>query len=140
MTPFHLAFPVTELERTREFYCDLLGCDIGRESSHWIDFDFFGHQVTAHVAPGEAKVATNAVDGEAVPVRHFGAVLAMEQWQKLVERLRQAGVDFLIEPQTRFAGKPGEQATFFIQDPSGNALEFKALADPGRLFAKQESQ
>ena len=131
--PFHLAFPVRDVESTRAFYAGLLGCPVGRSAERWIDFDFFGHQLSAHVADEEA-LATNEVDGDDVPVRHFGVVLSMERWRALVERLRAARVEFLIEPKTRFVGEVGEQATLFLRDPSGNALEFKAFADPRRLF------
>jgi extradiol dioxygenase family protein len=131
--PFHLAFPVRDLASTRAFYAGLLGCPVGRSAERWIDFDFFGHQLSAHVA-GEDVLATNQVDGDEVPVRHFGVVLSMERWHKLAERLRAAGVEFLIEPRIRFAGGVGEQATLFVRDPSGNALEFKAFEDPARLF------
>ena len=133
--PFHLAFPVNDLEAARRFYHELLRCPIGRESGRWIDFDFFGHQITAHLAPDETPVCTNPVDGENVPVRHFGAVLDMQSWRALAERLEQARVEFLIAPQVRFAGQVGEQATFFLHDPSGNALEFKAFADNKKIFA-----
>lgn len=134
---FHLAFPVHDLEAARGFYAGLLQCQTGRESSRWIDFDFFGHQITAHLSDAVESAPTNAVDGEAVPVRHFGIILEMDRWRQLSERLRQAGVQFVIEPQIRFEGHPGEQATFFISDPSGNALEFKAFADPTRIFEKE---
>lgn len=137
MVPFHLAFPVHDLEKARAFYGGLLGCPQGRESAEWIDFNLYGHQIVAHLAPGECTAITaNAVDGEQVPVRHFGLVLDWDDWQALSGRLTQAGLDFLIEPTIRFAGQPGEQATFFITDPSGNALEFKAFRDPARLFAR----
>lgn len=135
--PFHLAFPVTDLEATRAFYTGLLGCVVGREDARWIDFDFFGHQISAHLvdlAPEPGP--TNEVDGKAVPVRHFGAVLDWDGWLALAERLRGADIVFLIEPHIRFAGQVGEQATLFIQDPSGNGLEFKAFKDPQRLFAR----
>jgi hypothetical protein len=131
--PFHLAFPVRDVESTRAFYHGLLGCPVGREAERWIDFDFFGHQLSAHVAPEDA-LPTNEVDGDDVPVRHFGVVLSMERWRALAAKLRGAGVEFLIEPRVRFEGQVGEQATLFVRDPSGNALEFKAFADPGRLF------
>jgi len=131
--PFHLAFPVRDVESTRAFYADVLGCPVGRSAERWIDFDFFGHQLSAHVADGDV-LATNDVDGDDVPVRHFGVVLSMERWRALVERLRTAGVEFLIEPRVRFAGEVGEQATVFVRDPSGNAIEFKAFDDPRRLF------
>jgi len=131
--PFHLAFPVRDVESTRAFYAGVLGCPIGREAERWIDFDFFGHQLSAHMADDDV-LASNDVDGDAVPVRHFGVVLSMERWHALAERLRAARVEFLIEPKVRFAGEVGEQATLFVRDPSGNALEFKAFADMRRLF------
>jgi len=135
--PFHLAFPVHDLAAAREFYGELLGCPEGRSSEHWIDFDLYGHQVVAHLAPQEARsAATSAVDGDAVPVRHFGVVLPMGEWEALAKRLRSQGVRFVIEPHVRFKGEVGEQATMFLLDPSGNALEFKAFADPSRLFAR----
>jgi extradiol dioxygenase family protein len=136
--PFHLAFPVHDLDAARAFYGGLLGCPEGRSSPEWVDFDLFGHQVVAHLAPEECRMAgTSAVDGDAVPVRHFGVVLPMAQWQALADRLTAAGTSFIIEPHIRFKGQPGEQATFFFLDPSGNALEFKAFADLGQLFARQ---
>ena len=136
--PFHLAFPVHDLADARAFYGGLLGCPEGRSSPEWVDFDFFGHQIVAHLAPEEARgAATHAVDGDAVPVRHFGVVLDMEQWSQLAEKLRRANVRFTIEPHVRFKGEVGEQATMFFLDPSGNALEIKAFRDLGRLFAKQ---
>lgn len=144
--PFHLAFPVHDLTRTRRFFVDVLGCKVGRESDRWIDFDFFGHQITAHLAPEEVATqalepqsfagASNPVDGHQVPVRHFGVVLTMQSWRELAERLEAAGTRFLIEPHVRFRGEPGEQATFFLRDPSGNGIEFKAFEDPSRLFAR----
>ena len=134
---FHLAFPVHDLEAARAFYGGLLGCPEGRSSQTWVDFDFYGHQVVAHLAPEEAGHRnTSAVDGEAVPVRHFGAILSMEQWHRLAERLKAAGTRFVIEPYVRFKGQVGEQATMFFLDPSGNALEFKAFADRSQVFAK----
>lgn len=139
MTPplFHLAFPVDDLAKARAFYGGVLGCPEGRSSPDWVDFDFFGHQIVAHVAPDEiGHRNTSPVDGEDVPVRHFGAILSMAQWQAMAERLRAAGVSFLIEPQIRFKGEPGEQATMFFLDPCGNALEFKAFEDMTRVFAK----
>ena len=137
LPPFHLAFPVTSLADARAFYGELLGCPEGRSSEDWVDFDFHGHQIVAHLAPEEARaVAAHDVDGDAVPVRHFGLVLSMEAWQALADRLRRTGTRFVVEPHTRFAGQPGEQATMFLLDPCGNALEFKAFADPSRLFAK----
>jgi extradiol dioxygenase family protein len=136
--PFHLAFPVTDLARARAFYGGVLGCPEGRSSDEWVDFDFYGHQIVAHLAPEEARraAATNAVDGDAVPVRHFGVVLPMSEWRALADRLSAAGVRFLIEPHVRFAGQVGEQATMFFKDPCGNAIEMKAFRDPSRLFAK----
>ncbi len=135
--PFHLAFPVRDLDEARGFYGGVLSCPEGRSSESWIDFDLFGHQLVAHLSPEEAGGgANNDVDGKAVPVRHFGAVLDWEDFFRLEARLRGAGVEFLIEPHTRFEGEPGEQATMFLTDPSGNALEFKSFRDPGRLFAK----
>ena len=134
---FHLAFPVHDLEAARACYGGLLGCPEGRSSQTWVDFDFYGHQVVAHLAPEEAGHRnTSAVDGEAVPVRHFGAILSMEQWHRLAERLKAAGTRFVIEPYVRFKGQVGEQATMFFLDPSGNALEFKAFGDRSQIFAK----
>jgi uncharacterized protein len=136
LPPFHLAFPVHDLAAARRFYGELLGCPEGRSSDEWVDFDLHGHQIVAHLAPDAApRRASNAVDGEDVPVPHFGLVLAMDAWRALADRLRAAGVEFVIAPTIRFAGQPGEQATMFLLDPSGNALEFKAMADPGKLFA-----
>lgn len=137
MPPFHLAFPVTSLARARVFYGELLGCPEGRSSDDWVDFDFRGHQIVAHLAPEETRaVAAHDVDGDAVPVRHFGLVLAMDDWQALADRLQAAGTRFVIEPHIRFKGQPGEQATMFLLDPCGNALEFKAFADRAQLFAR----
>lgn len=136
--PFHLAFPVDDLAAAREFYGRILGCPEGRSSDHWIDFDFHGHQIVAHLAPEAVRArASNPVDGEEVPVPHFGLVLEMAAWKALANRLSGAGVEFVIEPTVRFAGQPGEQATMFLYDPAGNALEFKAMADPAKLFANQ---
>ena len=135
--PFHLAFPVRDLEETRAFYAGVLGCRVGREAAKWIDFDFYGHQISAHVRPEEAgRARTNEVDGDNVPVRHFGAILPWGDWHRLADRLRKAGVAFIIEPHVRFKGQVGEQATMFFLDPSGNALEFKAFQDPGQVFAR----
>jgi len=138
LTPFHIAFPVDDLETARAFYGGLLGCPEGRSSAQWIDFDLFGHQIVAHLKPSleENKRHHNPVDGHDVPVPHFGVVLSMEDWQALAERLQAAGVCFVIEPYIRFKGEVGEQATMFFLDPAGNALEFKAFADMGQLFAK----
>ena len=137
LSPFHLAFPVTSLARARAFYGQLLGCSEGRASDQWVDFDFFGHQLVAHLAPAEAgHRGSSAVDGHNVPVRHFGVVLAMPEWETLADRLRAAGTRFVIEPYVRFKGQVGEQATMFFMDPCGNALEFKAFAERSQLFAK----
>ncbi len=138
LTPFHIAFPVSDLAAAREFYGETLGCPEGRSSEEWIDFSLFGHQIVAHLKPGmEAKPGHhNAVDGHAVPVPHFGVVLEMDVWERLAERLRAAGVVFVIEPYVRFKGEVGEQATMFFYDPAGNALEFKAFADMGQIFAR----
>jgi extradiol dioxygenase family protein len=133
--PFHLAIPVNDLEAARRFYTEVVGCSLGRTSERWIDFDFLGHQVTVHLVEdytGEAK--TNPVDGDQVPSKHFGVVLTMEDWVAMAERLKLAGTKFLIDPHVRFAGDPGEQATMFFSDPSGNALEFKAFARDSMLF------
>ena len=135
LPPFHFAFPVDDLAAARAFYGGLLGCAEGRSADHWVDFDLHGHQIVAHLAPGAAR-ATNPVDGEDVPVPHFGLVLPMEEWRALAEKLTAAGVEFVIPPTVRFAGRPGEQATMFLLDPAGNALEFKAMADPANLFAR----
>ena len=137
MTPaFHLAFPVNDLEATRRFYVDLLGCTVGREAALWIDFNFQGHQLSAHVKPEETGLAAgNPVDGKTVPTRHFGLILAWDAWQALADRLVEAKAPFLIEPYLRFEGDPGEQGTFFITDPSGNALEFKTFKDMAQVFA-----
>ncbi len=135
MDPFPLALPVHDLPAARAFYAELLGCPIGRTAERWIDFDFFGHQLSVHLVEGnQDETATNAVDGEEVPARHFGVVLGLSDWHELKERLEDAGVQFLIEPQIRFEGEAGEQATLFLSDPSGNALEFKAFRDISRLF------
>ena len=134
---FHLAFPVHDLAAARRFYGDLLGCPEGRSADEWVDFNFYGHQIVAHLAPGEAgHRETSAVDGHDVPVRHFGAILPMAQWERLAERLRAARTRFVIEPHVRFKGQAGEQATMFFLDPSGNALEFKAFGDLAQVFAK----
>jgi uncharacterized protein len=138
LPPFHLAFPVDDLAAARAFYGGLLGCAEGRSADEWVDFDLYGHQIVAHLAPEAVRVrATNPVDGEDVPVPHFGLVLAMNAWKALAERLESAGVDFVIPPTVRFVGQPGEQATMFFRDPAGNALEFKAMANPAKLFARE---
>lgn len=137
LAPFHLAFPVDDLAKARAFYGELLGCPEGRSAADWVDFNFFGHQIVAHHAPAEiGHRSTSQVDGKNVPVRHFGVVLSMDDWRALAARLTTAGVHFVIEPYIRFPGQVGEQATLFLLDPCGNALEFKAFADMSRLFAK----
>lgn len=139
MPPFHLAFPVDDLAAARQFYGNVLGCAEGRSSETWIDFDLFGHQIVTHLSPrrdtGRHDQATGKVDGHDVPVPHFGVVLDPDRWTALADRIRQAGVPFAMEPQTRFVGEPGEQSTMFLFDPAGNALEFKALRDLRQLFA-----
>lgn len=135
LDPFHLALPVDDLEAAASFYCGILGCDTGRTAERWIDLDFFGHQVTLHLVDEYDGFAdTNAVDGDAVPARHFGVVLGMDDWRALAERLTERGCRFLIEPKVRFEGQVGEQATMFVRDPAGNALEFKSFKDRARLF------
>ena len=140
LQPFHIAFPVDDLEAARAFYTVVLGCPEGRSSAEWVDFDLFGHQIVAHLVerrgPEGVNPLQNSVDGHDVPVPHFGVVLEPEDWSALAQRVKAAGVTFGIEPHTRFAGQPGEQSTMFFRDPAGNALEFKAFADLGRLFAK----
>ena len=137
LPPFHLAFPVDDLAAAREFYGGLLGCPEGRSADEWVDFDLYGHQIVAHLAPDAVRArATNPVEGEDVPVPHFGLVLEMDQWRALARQLEAADVAFVIPPTVRFAGQPGEQATMFFRDPAGNALEFKAMAEPAKLFAK----
>ena len=134
---FHLAFPVDSIAKARAFYGELLGCPEGRSAEDWVDFDFYGHQIVAHLAPEEVgHKKTSPVDGHDVPVRHFGAILPMGEWEKLAERLQKAGTQFVIEPHVRFKGQVGEQATMFFLDPCGNALEFKAFADLSQVFAK----
>jgi extradiol dioxygenase family protein len=136
LSPFHLAFPVDDLAAARDFYGRAMGCPEGRSSEAWIDFDLFGHQIVAHLAPRRTQpLPANPVDGHDVPVPHFGVVLTMADWRALALRLAEAGAVFVIEPHVRFEGEAGEQATFFLYDPAGNALEFKAFADLGRLFA-----
>ncbi len=137
LRPFHLAAPITDKETTRNFYQDVLGCTTGREAERWIDFDFFGHQLSFHVVDDAAAQVgpTNTVDGKQVPVRHFGVILTWEDWQALSRRLEDAGTDFIIAPYIRFKGETGEQATMFFLDPSGNALEFKSFKDDSQLFA-----
>lgn len=141
LRPFHLAFPVRNVAEARAFYCELLGCPEGRSADTWVDFNLFGHQIVAHLDPsladtGQANSLQNPVDGHDVPVPHFGIVLEMNDWKSLRDRLIEGGMKFVIEPYIRFEGEPGEQATMFFLDPSGNALEFKAFEDLGQLFAK----
>ena len=138
LRPFHLAFPVDNLDAAREFWGGTMGCPEGRSSHDWIDFDFYGHQIVAHLAPdivARGRAGTNPVDGHDVPVPHFGVVLTLEDWKALAKRLADAGVAFEIEPHVRFEGQAGEQATMFFKDPAGNAVEIKAFADLGQLFA-----
>jgi uncharacterized protein len=135
MRPFHLAFAVHDLDAARAFYGGLLGCREGRSSDHWIDFDLYGHQIVAHLSPGAGDATSNPVDGQQVPVPHFGVVLTMKDWQALADRLVETGMTFGIAPHVRFKGDVGEQATMFFRDPSGNALEFKAFADEAMIFA-----
>jgi uncharacterized protein len=135
LRPFHLAFPVDDLAAARGFYGGVIGCAEGRTSDHWIDFDFFGHQIVAHLVPRAGDAGTNPVDSQQVPVSHFGIVLTMGQFDTLAARFDAAGVAFGIAPHTRFVGQPGEQKTMFVRDPAGNALEFKAFADDAMLFA-----
>ena len=136
LRPFHLAIPVRDIAGTRKFYVDVLGCSIGRESKTWIDFNFFGHQLTAHVKPDElVQTGTNPVDGENVPVRHFGLVLDRDDWHAFSAKLSGTGMNFLIKPGIRFQDQIGEQATMFIEDPSGNVIEFKSFMNDASLFA-----
>jgi extradiol dioxygenase family protein len=138
LTPFHIAFPVDDLAAARNFYGEILGCPEGRSSEQWIDFDLFGHQIVAHLKPRPQSASAahhNPVDGHEVPVPHFGVVMEMDAWRALAERVQAAGIRFVIEPYIRFEGQVGEQATMFFLDPAGNALEFKAFADMGQLFA-----
>jgi extradiol dioxygenase family protein len=136
MRPFHLAFPVTDLAETKSFYVDILRCEVGRSSDAWIDFNMFGHQVVAHLVDKNDHPASNSVDGDDVPASHFGVVLTMSQWRELKKQLLDKKIQFIIEPKIRFIGEPGEQATMFFLDPSGNALEFKAFNDDNQIFAK----
>lgn len=134
---FHLAFPVRDLAEARAFYGQLLGCPEGRSADTWVDFDFYGHQIVAHLQPRERETdESNPVDGHDVPVPHFGVILSMAEWHQLAARVREAGIKFVIEPYLRFQGQPSEQATMFFLDPSGNALEFKAFADQSHIFRK----
>lgn len=133
---FHLAFPVNDIEATRRFFVELLECTVGREAERWIDLDFCGHQISAHLVDDSDATTANAVDGKEVPVRHFGLILEWGQWERLAERLRTAQVEFLIEPYVRFKGEAGEQGTFFVKDPSGNALEFKTFRNEQDIFRR----
>jgi extradiol dioxygenase family protein len=135
LRPFHLAFPVRDIAEARAFWGGVIGCPEGRSAEDWVDFDFFGHQIVAHLAPERQAEASNPVDGHDVPVPHFGVVLTLANWQALADRLAAAGTEFVIAPHVRFRGQPGEQATMFFRDPSGNAIEMKAFADLGQLFA-----
>lgn len=135
--PFHLAFPVRDIAEARTFYGELLGCPEGRSAAHWVDFDFYGHQIVVHLAPEDTgHKAESDVDGHKVPAKHFGVILPMDEWERLAEKLKKAGTEFIIEPYVRFKGETGEQATMFFLDPSGNALEFKSFADMSQVFAK----
>jgi len=136
---FHLAFPVTDLQAARDFYTTVLGCGIGREAPRWIDFDFQGHQITAHLVASMDVADANAVDGDRVPARHFGLILAWDEWESLATRLKARGTEFLIGPKVRFPGRAGEQATLFLRDPAGNALEFKSFRDDSQVFARESA-
>ena len=134
---FHLAFPVHDLELAREFYINVMGCTLGRESKKWIDFNLFGHQVVAHLSPEDCtEISTNSVDNDEIPSRHFGVILPWDEWEELCRNIKNDGLKFLIEPKTRFKNNSGEQGTFFIKDPSGNALEFKSFKDENDIFKK----
>ena len=136
LSPFHLALPVNDLAKAKIFYCNVLGGIVAREDEKWLDINFFGHQVSLHLKPEALdNINTNKVDGENIPVRHFGIVMAWDTWHELTNKLNKDGINFIIEPTIRFAGKVGEQATCFIQDPAGNCLEFKSFKDPSQLFA-----
>ena len=135
--PFHLAFPINDIEETKSFYKKHFNCEIGREDKKWVDFDFYGHQLSAHLRPEELKnTKKNSVDGKDVPVRHFGVILEWETWHQLSSKLKENNIDFIIDPYIRFKGEGGEQATMFFLDPSGNALEFKSFKDSSQVFAK----
>ena len=135
LTPFHLAMPVTDLATARRFYSEVLGCSEGRSADRWVDFDLFGHQLSLHVVESVSDQGANPVDGDSVPIPHFGVILPWNDWHALKERLVAAETTFVIPPRIRFAGEPGEQATLFFRDPAGNALEFKSFRDPSLLFA-----
>lgn len=132
---FHLAFPVSNLERAREFYGNVLGCSEGRSSESWVDFNFFGHQVVAHLTSYKSEESSNKVENNDVPIPHFGVILPIEKWQDLADKLAANGIEFIIEPHIRFKGEAGEQATMFFRDPFGNALEFKSFQDLRQVFA-----
>ena len=137
LNPFHLAFPVYDIKKTKDWYIEILGCEIGRESKRWVDFNFFGHQISAHLTNVKnKKLSTNTVDQKNIPIRHFGIILDWNDWEKLSKKLTQKNIDFIVEPYIRFKGKPGEQATMFIKDPSNNVLEFKSFRDFDNIFAK----
>ena len=136
LRPFHLAFPVTDLAEAKYWYCDILGCTLGRESGEWIDFNFYGHQIVAHLSKQKPHIHSNKVDGHSVPVRHFGIILTPERWEKLKNDLISKNIDFIIKPNTRFRDSKGEQSTMFVRDPSGNALEFKSFRDDSMIFKR----
>jgi extradiol dioxygenase family protein len=136
---FHFAFPVRDVEETRRFYVDVLGCAVGRSAERWIDFDFHGHQISAHLVERNGSDAHNPVDGDQVPIPHFGLILAWDDWHALADRLKSRKVEFVIEPRVRFRGEIGEQATMFLRDPSGNSLEFKSFQDERNVFARPDS-
>lgn len=135
MIPFHLAFPVSDIAETKRFFVELLGASIGREADRWVDFDFYGHQISAHLVDEMPVMPTNPVDGKQVPVAHFGLILPWQTWHQLRDRLDAQAMEYLIAPYIRFEGQPGEQATMFISDPSGNGLEFKSFKDQKKIFA-----
>ncbi len=140
MHTFHLAFPVNDLSKARSFYIDVLGCSVGRSAATWVDFDFYGHQISAHLNPqGSSPAIKNPVDGDQVPIPHFGLIVDQTTWKKLIERIRANGFTFIIEPRIRFEGKAGEQGTFFLHDPAGNALEFKYFQDKHNIFANDDN-
>jgi len=135
MTPFHLAFPVLDLNATKHFYGEILQCTQGRSAERWVDFNFFGHQISAHLDSTTTSLQTNSVDGDRVPTRHFGAILEWDQWEQLAARISTHQIPFRIAPRIRFQGQPGEQGTFFVDDPSGNCLEFKTFRHQSSIFA-----
>lgn len=134
--PFHLAFPVNDLDAARSFYVGVLGCREGRSNERWVDFEFFGHQITAHLVDAMSEPPANEVDGDSIPVRHFGAILEWPEWEAMAERLEVAGVEFMVRPRVRFEGQPGEQGTLFVRDPSKNVLELKSFRDQAMIFAR----